>query len=360
LLAGFWLPLAALAAWSALSGRLAIFSFVGRLGQPWRLAVPWRPLLVLCGVFLVILAGIATAPPSKHDDLHYHLLVPHRGLLDGHWSPHPTPYLQAAPHIAYQALLTPLLAVGLPSAAGAFSLLWGTWLVLLVVERARRVSPARAALAAGVLLVALGNAVWWTTPNPTSVGTLWSSLLFLWLFDRQELCSSGQLGHTAYTAAAALYASAMFLTKVSFLLPAGFALLVVLLVDLRPGPFVRSALALVFVLSATAGPWLVFCTTTTGNPLGFAGAWVFGGVFDPQPLREALTVSRRINQGALHGFRALLDLNPLHLVLALGLGAPVLACRPALGGGACSRWCSSVRWGWPGWPRTPAGFTCSA
>ena len=260
LLAGFWLPLAALTAWAGRSGRLhSVFAFMLQSARIWHGAGYWKPVLVLCALFLMLLAGTATAPPSKHDDLHYHLLVAHRGLIEGSWAFHATPYLQAAPHTAYQEMLTPLLAVGLPSAAGVFSLSWGVLLLLLVVERARSISSSRANLVLAVLLLALGNAVWWVSPNPTAVSALWSSLLFLWLFDRDELCAPGGLDPTAYCAGAALLASALFLTKVSFLVPAGAALLVVLASPRAPRMI--AGLAIVVVLLLTAGPWLFRCAS---------------------------------------------------------------------------------------------------
>jgi hypothetical protein len=301
-------------------------------------------LILLCVLFVVLLAGIATAPPSKHDDLHYHLLIPHRGLIEGHWSWYATPYLQAAPHVAYQSLLAPLLAIGLPASAGIFSLLWGLVLVLLVVERARRISSARAVLAAGILLVGLANAVWWVAPNPTSVSALWSSLLFLWLFDRDELCAPGRLSPAEYGIGAALLAGALFLTKVSFLLPAGLALLVVL-VGVRPTSIVRSVGVMMVVVALTVGPWLYCCGRGTGNPLGFASAGLFGdGVFDRERLQAELVFSRMKNQYGEPGVFSplwgvvgwggevlrLRDVNLLQPVLALGLGIPVLVC--------CRRW----------------------
>src|SRR5258705_30694 len=86
------------------------------------------------------------------------------------------------------ALPPPWPAAALPAAPGFFRRAWGVLLLLLVAGRARRVSPARGVLAVAVLLLAFANAVWWVSPGPTTVGALWAGLLFLWLFDRDELC----------------------------------------------------------------------------------------------------------------------------------------------------------------------------
>ncbi len=75
-------------------------------------------------VFITILAMllVAIAPSTKHDELHYHMLVPSRIVMDGALHFYQFPIVSAIlPHMVFQISLAPLHALGFPDAGNVIS-----------------------------------------------------------------------------------------------------------------------------------------------------------------------------------------------------------------------------------------------
>lgn len=337
LLLGFWLPLLLLTLWGASRGG---GRWLGdRVRSAWSASKSGgdeRVLWVLMLAFAAVLAIVASAPPTKHDELLYHLMPARRGLIDAGFRFYATPNHQVPPHMVHQSLFVALLAAGGPAATGVFCLLWGWLAAAFVYARAARVSRPWAAACAAVVLVAFKNCVWWTAPNPESVAALWCAMLFVWLLDSAD----GSVRPRSSAAVVALLAAAAAMTKLPYLRVGAGAALLVLWRSRRSVRELVSAVGVMSLLVAvTYGPWLVRTYVWTCNPFGFAGMDIFGSrVFDPQRMADRLLhireVTQRVPLGPLAPLLGLAawardtwvvkDLNLLHPLLALGLGLPAL------------------------------------
>lgn len=256
----------------------------------------YKALLALSLFTTVTLALISSAPPSKHDDLHYHLTVGQRALQEGFVRPYATPYLQTAPHMVFENIVVNLLALAPPESVGIFGLLIAISFVLASTEWVCRASPKRAAVYLCVVLIGFSNSVWWVSASSTSAAALFACFLGLWLLEERRLRESCHLSSAHSTAICTLIAAALVTTKLPFLAPAGIAVTLCILGQgiAWSGLILNCAVAALLAVT-TFGPWCWRSFVATGNPLGIA-LFLGNGIYDTQHMRYEQDFMRSANQ----------------------------------------------------------------
>lgn len=294
----------------------------------WDLPPPYRIMLAMCAACYALMAVIASTPPSKHDDLWYHLVLAKRTVVEGVMRFHPSPFLLTAPQHSYSSSLVPLLTFGKPSAALALGVLWSLVFVWCFWERASRRSAKRAAIGTTILVCAFGNFVWWTSASSTVLAAFVSTFLLLWIVERESLRSGLRIAE--YFGVLGTLSAALCVTKISFLPPVALLLGAAWYEELRSEPSLRTLLTAALwtglPLVLLYAPWLWWSYSASGNPFGIALLSVFGStVFDPSRLQAFLESARRATQ--LHAPREVLSVvlqtHLLHLAFVFVAGVLV-------------------------------------
>lgn len=252
----------------------------------------YKALIAISGVFMLITGLIASAPPTKHDDIQYHLLVGHRALQEGAFVIHPSPFLTTPPHMVYEAIYTVLLALAPATSVDVFSYLISLLFVILVFERTKQISLQRAILMSTMLVVALANAVWWVSASAAPASALFGAFLVLWLFEENEFRELKKILPLDSVIVTSLLASALCMTKLPFLAPAGLAIAIAIW---RQAFNPKCVLAATTVLVLTYGPWVAASYAYTGSPLGFSTA-LGSRIFDKSHTETVVSEMRSMNQ----------------------------------------------------------------
>ena len=273
----------------------------------WDLSWPYRLMLLLCGASYALMTLIASTPPSKHDDLWYHLIPAKRIFVEGVMRFYATPFMLAAPQQSYAVSLVPLLTFGRPSATLAFGVLWSLLFAWCFWERARRRSAARGAIGTTILVCAFGNIVWWTSASSTALAAFVAAFLLLWMVERDSL--RVHLRAWEYFGVLGTLSAALCVAKISFVPPVAILLCAAVYDETRSGSpmrtLVTACLSIGLPLALLYGPWLWWMYSATGNPFGIVLVSAFGStVFDPSRLQHELELARQLNQFRLPGLDA--------------------------------------------------------
>jgi hypothetical protein len=229
-------------------------------------------IVVVCAINLFI----ATAPSTKIDELHYHMLIPKRVIEDDGLFLYRLPYEAAIlPQTAFQLGLTAEHAAGFPEAGNVVSWGLGVALILLVAGVTTDLTGSATAgwMTGAISAVGLYPAVWHVTSGPHALGdlaTVTACLLALLPHHQTDKQSPRAIliliCLAAYTAVS---------TKISNLPVEG---MITLIGVYRTAPKLgwrKAAGIALAVWGACYGPVILWTTLRCGSPLGLATATLF-------------------------------------------------------------------------------------
>lgn len=265
----------------------------------WQLPTTYRIMAVMCVGSYALMGVIASTPPSKHDDLWYHLVLAKRTVIEGEMRFYPSPFTLALPQQSYPSSLLSLLTFGQPSATLAFGVLWSLLFAWCFWERVRQLSPRRAAIGTTILVCAFGNLLWWTSASSSVLAAFVSTFFALWVVERDDLRS--RLGIREYFGVAGALAAALCVAKISFLAPAGLLLCAACYDEWRRDRSLHTlltvSLSIAIPMVLLYGPWLWWTYAATGNPFGIAALSLFGStMFDRSRVHDMTEAVRQVNQ----------------------------------------------------------------
>jgi hypothetical protein len=216
--------------------------------------------LVVLSVLAINLV-IASAPSTKVDELHYHMLTPKRIVEDDRLILYRQPIESAiVSQMAYQIGLSPEHALGAPEAGNVLSWGLGGALVLLIAGVADW-------LAGAVAAVGLYASVWHVTSGPHALGDLAIVIAaILVLLAEEEIGVFAAVPRVILVSLACCTAA---LTKIS-LVPLAIAITALGAYRVKSGFLTAACVWLVLY-----GPCLVWTWLQCGSPFGPVGATLF-------------------------------------------------------------------------------------